>query len=86
MIQFLYTLNVWWFYDTVIDMHLLVYSVNVYVKVYIFWYFFFIIIIVIIFIIIIIIIIIIINIIIIIIIIIHLVKMPNLKTSKLLLV
>jgi len=83
MIQFLYTLNVWWFYDTVIDMHLLVYSVNVYVKVYIFWYFFFIIIIVII---IIIIIIIIINIIIIIIIIIHLVKMPNLKTSKLLLV
>jgi len=34
MIQFLYTLNVWRFYDTVIDMYLLVYIVNVYVHMY----------------------------------------------------
>ena len=31
IVQFLYILNLWRFYDTVIDMYLLVYIVNVYV-------------------------------------------------------
>jgi len=31
IVQFLYILNMWRFYDTVIDMYLLVYIVNVYV-------------------------------------------------------
>jgi len=35
MIQFLYTLNLWRFYDTVIDMCLICSNVNLYVYMYI---------------------------------------------------
>jgi len=34
MIQFLYTLDMWRFYDTVVYLYLLVYIVNVYVYMY----------------------------------------------------